>query len=121
MNVQEMIESIRREPGFAENVGMLAAHNGVVRGSSRSHPGAVVGVEVTPDFERVEAIRREMEGRPGIFCILVEAEQGHIAPGEDLLRMVVAGDIRENVLPVLSDLLNRIKSEAIHKRERFET
>ncbi|MFW5837002.1 MAG: molybdenum cofactor biosynthesis protein, partial [Desulfovibrionaceae bacterium] len=36
-------------------------------------------------------------------------------------RMVVAGDIRENVLPVLSELLNRIKSEAIHKRERFET
>ncbi|MFW5970756.1 MAG: molybdenum cofactor biosynthesis protein, partial [Desulfovermiculus sp.] len=29
----------------------------------------------------------------------------------------VAGDIRENVHPVLSELLNRIKSEAVHKQE----
>jgi molybdopterin synthase catalytic subunit len=121
MNVQDMIEAIRREPGFADNVGMLAAHNGVVRGFSRTHPSTVVGIEVKPDYGRIERIRREIEARPGIFRVLAEAEEGHLRPGDDLLRMVVAGDIRERVLPALSDLLDRIKSEAIRKKEFFET
>jgi molybdopterin synthase catalytic subunit len=119
MNIQEMMDSIRRMPGFADAVGMLAAHNGVARGFSRSDSSTVTGIEVKPDRERMEAIRTEMESRPGIFCILAEAEGGYVAPGEELLRLVVAGDIRENVLPVLGELLDRIKAEAVSKREIF--
>ena len=39
------------------------------------------------------------------------------SPGDDLLFILVAGDIRENIKPVLADLLDRIKSEAIRKTE----
>ena len=34
-----------------------------------------------------------------------------------LLFIIVAGDIRENIKPVLSELLDRVKAEAIAKRE----
>jgi molybdopterin synthase catalytic subunit len=47
----------------------------------------------------------------------VEAKSGRLKPGDDLLFIIVAGDIRENVKPVLSDLLDRIKSEAVKKTE----
>ena len=53
----------------------------------------------------------------GIFRVVVEARSGEFVPGDDLLFLMVAGDIRENVRPALADLLDRIKSEAISKQE----
>ncbi|MDA8163620.1 MAG: molybdenum cofactor biosynthesis protein MoaE [Desulfobacteraceae bacterium] len=74
-------------------------------------------LEVTPDQEKIEMIREELMNRPGIFDIVVEAKSGRFKPGDDLLFLIVAGDIRENVKPVLSELLDRVKAEAIAKKE----
>jgi molybdopterin synthase catalytic subunit len=49
--------------------------------------------------------------------VLVEAKSGTLQPGDALLFIVVVGDIRENVKPVLAELLDRIKSEAVSKTE----
>ena len=102
---------------LASAAGMILVHNGVVRGWSRADRGEVRFVDVSPDENRIEALRREYLDKPGIYDILVEAKKGRLAPGDDLLFIVVAGDIRENVKPVLSDLLDRIKSEAVKKTE----
>jgi molybdopterin synthase catalytic subunit len=96
---------------------MVLVHNGVVRAWSRQTREGVTALEVTPDQEKIEAIRREFLQRPGIFDIVVEAKSGSFQPGDDLLFIIVAGDIRENVKPVLGELLDRIKSEAITKKE----
>jgi len=42
---------------------------------------------------------------------------GRFQPGDDILFIIVDGDIRENIKPVLSELLDRIKNEAIVKGE----
>jgi molybdopterin synthase catalytic subunit len=65
----------------------------------------------------LEALRQEYEQKPGIYKVLVEAKSGTLQPGDDLLFIVVVGDIRENVKPVLAELLDRIKSEAVSKTE----
>ena len=65
----------------------------------------------------IEAIRREGEAMPGMFRVLVEARAGTFVPGDDLLFIIAAGDIRENVLNALTHTLTRIKAEAITKRE----
>lgn len=62
-------------------------------------------------------ICRELERRPGIFCILAEAVDGELRPGDDVLFLVVAGDIRENVKAVFAELLDRVKAEAVVKQE----
>jgi molybdopterin synthase catalytic subunit len=49
--------------------------------------------------------------------VVAEARSGRLEPGDDLLFILVAGDIREHVKPVLSDLLDRIKAEAVTKKE----
>ena len=108
---------MKQEPGFAENVGMVLVHNGVVRAWSRKDHSAVTSVDVTPNLDRIEELRREYEAHEGIFRVLVEANQGKLNLGDDLLFIVVAGDIRENVKAALSELLDRIKSEAIIKTE----
>lgn len=117
MDITKAIAQLKQEPGFADNVGMVLAHNGVVRGWSRAGGAAVAEIEVRPDRGRIEALRAEYERRPGIYRILVEACEGRLKPGDDLLFIVVAGDIRENVKPVLAELLDRIKSEAVSKTE----
>ncbi|MBO4301124.1 MAG: molybdenum cofactor biosynthesis protein MoaE, partial [Desulfovibrio sp.] len=104
-------------PGFTDHVGMTLIHNGVVRGWSRKDHQPVKRIIVTPDRKKIEALCREFEQRPGIFKILAEAAEGELKPGDDLLFLVVAGDIREHVKETFAELLDRVKSEAVIKQE----
>jgi len=117
MDITKEIAKMKAEPGFTENVGMILVHNGVVRGWSRKDRSRVKYVDVEPNREKIEALRQEYSRKPGIYKILVEAKQGRLKAGDDLLFIVVAGDIRENVKAVLSELLDRVKSEAVRKTE----
>ena len=119
MDISKAIAAIKAEPGFTENVGMVLVHNGVVRGTSRTETGTVTAVEVTPDQARMEAICAEAQSRPGIFKVQAEARSGLLRAGDDVLFIIVAGDFRENVKSCLADVLDRIKSEAVSKKEIF--
>jgi len=61
---------------------------------------------------------REQKKRPGIIEILYEINEGDLKVGDDLLIIVVAGDIREHVIPVLADTLNLVKAHGTRKIER---
>ena len=117
MDISQTIAELKKRPGFTDNVGMILIHNGVVRNWSRKDRAAVTALEVTPDFARIEQLRQEYLQREGIFEIIIEARAGTFTPGDDLLFIIVAGDIRENIKPVLAELLDRVKSEAIGKKE----
>jgi molybdopterin synthase catalytic subunit len=45
--------------------------------------------------------------------------EGELKVGDDLLLIAVAGDIRENVIPVLTDTLNTVKKSVTSKTEHF--
>ncbi len=117
MDISKRIAEMKQQPGFQDNVGMILIHNGTVRSWSRKDRNRVVALEVTPDLEKIEAIRQEFLKREGIFDIVAEAKTGKFQPGDDLLFLIVAGDIRENIKPVLAELLDRVKGEAISKNE----
>jgi len=119
MDISKTISELKKRPEFNDNVGMILIHNGVVRNWSRKDRSAVKGVEVTPDLHKIEVLRQEYLKRPGIFEILIEACSGNLKPGDDLLFIIVAGDIRENIKPVLAELLDRVKAEAVTKKEIF--
>lgn len=119
MDISQTLAELKKTPGFSENVGMILVHNGVVRGWSRKDHRNVSAVEITPDHEKIKALCEEVQKRPGIFRAMAHAEGGVKHPGDDVLFIIVAGDIRENVKSALSDLLDRIKSEAVSKREVF--
>ena len=117
MDISKRIAEIKQQPGFVEKVGMVLVHNGVVGAWSRKDKQQVASLEVTPDHEKIEKIRQAFLKKPGIFDIVVEAKEGTFQPGDDLLYIIVAGDLRENVKPVLSKILDRIKAEAVSKKE----
>jgi len=117
MDISKEIAKLKEDPQFAQNVGMVLVHNGTVRAWSRQSKENVEYLEVHPDYDKIAAIREEFLGREGIYAIVIEALEGRFKPGDDLLYMIVAGDIRENVKPALADLLDRIKAEAVNKKE----
>lgn len=120
MGLDQIVEELKKRPGFTENVGMILLHNGVVRGWSRDGHKKVAGVLVTTDEKMIADICNEYATRPGIFAITAEANQGMLKPGDNLLYLAVAGDVRENVTAVFVDLLNRVKKEGVMKQEFFE-
>ena len=120
MDISQTIERMKERPDFSRNVGMVLVHNGVVRAWSRRDGKTVSSLDVRPDQKKIESIRREYLKKPGIFDIVIKAREGRFHPGDDLLFIVVAGDIRENVKPVLAELLDRIKAEAVVKKEIVE-
>ncbi len=119
MDINQALADLKKEPGFTDNVGMMLVHNGIVRGWSRKDRAEVTGIEITPNYEKMEEIRQEIEAREGIFRAVAHANSGEMVPGDDVLFLIVAGDIRENVKAALADFLDRVKAEAVSKKEIF--
>jgi len=118
MDLNLLLESIKRHPDY-EKVGMILCHNGVVRGTSRDGR-AVKGLRVAVDHQKLADIVSAQKKIAGIVDIKVEiAEDRDLAVGDDVMLLLVTGDIRENVIAVLTDTLNQIKTTVTQKTEFF--
>ncbi|MBW1864216.1 MAG: molybdenum cofactor biosynthesis protein MoaE [Deltaproteobacteria bacterium] len=103
MDIKQLFHEIKNHPDY-EKAGMILCHNGIVRSTSRD------GKPVTGLTD------------PGIIEILVEIKENQrLSVGDDVMFLVVAGDIRENVIRTLQSALNAIKSTATQKTEFFKT
>jgi len=118
MNAAEMLQSVKAHPDYHQ-AGMVLCHNGVVRATSRDGRN-VSGLRVAVDHGRLEAILNDARRTPGIVDIQVEiAENRDLTVGDDVMVLVVAGDIRENVIRTLENTLNDIKTTVTSKTEYF--
>ena len=115
MDLNKMIERVKKNTESSK-VGMITSHLGVVRRTSRDGR-EVTNIEVAYHQEALKAIVRDIKKMPGIAEVLVETREGRLNVGEEILAVVVAGDIRENVFPALVNAVNRIKKEASRKKE----
>jgi len=118
VNLQAMIDQIKRHPE-AGNIGMILCHNGVVRATARDGR-AVTGLRIQVDHDKLREVIAEKKKTPGIVEILVEINEGRdLVVGDDVMLLVVAGDIRETVISVLTDTLNTIKTVVTQKTQYF--
>lgn len=109
------LEEIKASP-VAPEIGMYLMHNGVVRGTARD--GSIVsGMDLSYDPVRLEKIVDEIEGRPGVAAVRVWINEGHLGVGDDIMRVIVAGDIRENVFGALQELVRLVKTECVREWE----
>jgi len=116
VELAEMIKKVKSHPDF-HKAGMILCHDGVVRGTTRGGE-PITELTVKANRPRLEAIIAEIKSRPGILEVLVEIREGLLHVGDDVMFVVVAGDIRENVFSALMDTVNRIKAEVTEKQER---
>jgi molybdopterin synthase catalytic subunit len=120
MGIKQLIDEIKNHPDY-EKAGMILCHNGIVRSTSRDGR-PVNGLTVEVDHTRLRSIIDKRKQDPGIIEIRVEIrEKQKLVVGDDVMFLVVAGDIREHVIQTLKDTLDAIKSTATHKTEYFET
>ena len=118
MELSRMVAAVKRHPDY-NRVGMLLCHNGVVRATSRDGR-PVNGLRVSVDRKRLVEVLGVYRQRPGIVDIQVEiAGDRDLGVGDDVMLLVVAGDIRENVIRTLEAVLNDIKATVTRKTEFF--
>lgn len=102
--------------GSTSGVGMYLMHNGVVRGHSRDGrpvSGMVLGV----DRERLAEIVKSAKLMEGVVAVRVWVNEGELTVGDDIMYVLVAGDVRENVFGALQALVKRIKTEVVAEQE----
>lgn len=118
MDLQTILERVKSHPRFDE-AGMVLIHNGVVRKTARDGR-EVTGLRVMVDEDRLQAILTENRARLGIVDIQVEINRDtDLTVGQDVMFIVVAGDVRENVIETLRITLDAVKGEATRKIQYF--
>jgi len=118
MDVSDLINQIKTHPDYSK-AGMILCHNGVVRETSRDGR-KVSGLRVAVDHEKMKQVIEGAKKHPGIIDVLLKiAEDKDLSVGEDVMLLVVAGDIREHVIATLENTLNTIKTSVTAKTEYF--
>jgi molybdopterin synthase catalytic subunit len=118
MNITAVMERIKSRADY-EKIGMILCHHGIVRATSRDGR-RVKGLRVSVDHRKLEQILSEKKRKQGIIDIQVEiAEDRDLAVGDQVMLLVVAGDFRENVIAVLTETLETIKTSVTKKTEFF--
>ena len=113
----DLVDHIKRHMD-PSRVGMIVCHNGVVRGTSRQGEKAEY-LDIDVNREVWNDVLDQMRSKPGIAAIEAHLFTGRRRIGEDVMLVAVAGDIRENVFPILEETVNRLKKEAVLKREKL--
>ncbi len=104
--------------------GMYLTHNGVVRATPKSEtdgvaPGHKVGGMVFGfDAEKVQAAIEATRAMPGIGYVRVWLASGELAVGDDIMLVLIGGDIRPHVVDALQALVGTIKNECVSEVER---
>lgn len=108
----------------AADVGMYLVHNGVVRESARAkvRQGAedtrpVTGMRFSYDADKVAAAIEEARGLAGVFYVRVWLNEGELSLGDDIMFVLIGGDIRPHVIDALQHLVGKIKSECVSETE----
>lgn len=107
-----------KEKANPEELGMVLIHNGIVRGTSKD--GKVIrSMRLSYDKEMLSEYINSIKKREGIVDIKVWINEGVLEIGDDIMLLLVAGRFRTDVLPVLQEVLTKIKKEIVREEEIF--
>ena len=104
--------------------GMYLTHNGTVRRTAKAKVryGAegtreVTGMLFSYDEKKVNAVIADARKLEGIYYIKVWLNEGQLAMGDDIMYVLIGGDIRPRVVDALHYLVGRIKNECVVETE----
>ena len=108
----------------AKNIGMYLTHNGVVRSTAKAkvRQGAtdtkpVTGMYFSYDEDKLMDAIDEAYDLEGIYYIRVWLNEGELQVGDDIMYVLIGGDIRPHVVDALQTLVGRIKNECVTETE----
>ena len=123
-SVDQWLREAKAENGAG--CGMYLVHNGTVRQTARAavREGAqdappVTGMVFGYDAEKVAQAVEEARALPGIFHVRVWLNEGELALGDDIMLVLIGGDIRPHVVNALEYLVGAIKTRCVTEQELY--
>lgn len=124
-SIDHWLKEAKAEPDALEQ-GMFLVHNGVVRQTPREkvregvENGSVVkGMEFDYDSNKVDAAAAETYEMDGIFYVRTWLNKGQLEVGDDIMYVLIGGDIRPHVIEALQFLVGKIKNECVKEIEQI--
>ena len=104
--------------------GMYLTHNGTVRQTAKAkvrygeeNTKEVTGMIFSYDAEKVSAVIADTYKMEGIYYIKVWLNEGVLKTGDDIMYVLIGGDIRPRVVDALQYLVSRVKNECVVETE----
>ncbi len=112
----------------ADKIGMYLTHNGIVRKSAKakvregaSNTKNVSGMLFSYDEDKVQKVIGETYQLEGIYYVKAWLNEGELQVGDDIMYVLIGGDIRPHVVDALQFLVGKIKNECVREVELYET
>ena len=111
----------------AEKIGMYLTHNGIVRKSAKAkvrygeeNTKEVSGMLFSYDQEKVDKAVEEAMKLDGIYYVKAWLNEGELQVGDDIMYVLIGGDIRPHVVDALQFLVGKLKNECVEETETYE-
>ncbi len=124
-SMDQWLAEAKADPSAAD-CGMYLVHNGTVRQTARAKvrqgaedTQAVTGMSFSYDPEKLEQAVRAAKEMEGIFYVRVWLNEGELTLGDDIMFVLVGGDIRPHVIDALQSLVGTIKNECVIEKELY--
>ena len=124
-SMDEWLREAKKDPS-AKRIGMYLTHNGIVRATARAlaregdtSAAPVSGMAFSYDRERVEAAIADTYKLEGVYYVRVWFNEGKLSVGDDIMYILIGGDIRPHTVDALQYLVGRIKTECVTETETF--
>lgn len=108
----------------ADKIGMYLSHNGVVRKDAKAKvrhgemdAAPVKGMFFSYDEEKVQALIEKTYELDGIYYVKVWLNEGELQVGDDIMYVLIGGDIRPRVIDALQFLVGGIKNTCVNEIE----
>ena len=115
-----------KEDKSAPECGMYLFHNGIVRQSAKAKvrqgdisASDVKGMVFSYDKEKVEEAVENTQNMPGLGYVRVWLNEGQLEVGDNIMLVLVGGDIRPHVVDALQSLVGELKNHCVKEEELF--
>ena len=110
----------------AEKIGMYLTHNGIVRKTAKAKVRLgeedakdVSAMLFSYDEAKAEAAVAQTYELEGIYYVRVWLNEGELTVGDDIMYVLIGGDIRPHVVEALQFLVGKLKNECVQETEIF--
>lgn len=124
-SMDEWMKEAKADPE-AGKIGMYLVHNGVVRETPKAKVRKgekdvrpVTGMLFSYDEEKAALAVEETRKMEGIYYVRIWLNEGELQVGDDIMYVLVGGDIRPRVIEALNFLVGKIKAECVSETEIF--
>ena len=124
-SMDQWLKEAKADPAAAD-CGMFLVHNGTVRQTAKAKvrqgkedTDAVTGMIFRYDAEKVEQAAAAARKMDGIYYVRVWLNEGELSLGDDIMFVLVGGDIRPHVIDALQSLVGTIKTNCVIEQELY--